>query len=122
MKTFEISCRKVKISISPRGGKFQFSARGEINTCISKKSHPGVSFTSPTCNMPLSAKVILCEIFPKTLTHFMSYEKQSSGGVLTNFVKFTGKHLCQSLFFNKVADLRSPTLVKKETLSRLQLY
>ena len=26
--------------------------------------------------------------------------------VLRNFVKFTGKHLCQSLFFNKVAALR----------------
>ena len=25
-------------------------------------------------------------------------------GVLRNFVKFTGKHLCQSLFFNKVAE------------------
>ena len=25
-------------------------------------------------------------------------------GVLRNFAKFTGKHLCQSLFFNKVAD------------------
>ena len=26
-------------------------------------------------------------------------------GVLTNFAKFIGKHLCQSLFFNKVAGL-----------------
>ena len=26
-------------------------------------------------------------------------------GVLGNFTKFTGKHLCQSLFFNKVAGL-----------------
>ena len=26
-------------------------------------------------------------------------------GVLRNFAKFTGKHLCQSLFFNKVASL-----------------
>ena len=26
-------------------------------------------------------------------------------GVLENFTKFAGKHLCQSLFFNKVADL-----------------
>ena len=26
-------------------------------------------------------------------------------GVLRNFAKFTGKHLCQSLFFNKVAGL-----------------
>ena len=27
-------------------------------------------------------------------------------GVLRNFEKFLGKHLCQSLFFNKVAGLR----------------
>ena len=27
-------------------------------------------------------------------------------GVLRNFAKFTGKHLCQSLFFDKVAGLR----------------
>ena len=27
-------------------------------------------------------------------------------GVLRNFAKFTGKHLCQSLFFNQVAGLR----------------
>ena len=27
-------------------------------------------------------------------------------GVLRNFTKFTGKHLCQSLFFNKVTGLR----------------
>ena len=26
-------------------------------------------------------------------------------GVLRNFAKFTGKHQCQSLFFNKVAGL-----------------
>ena len=25
--------------------------------------------------------------------------------VLKNYEKFTGKHLCQSLFFNKVTDL-----------------
>ena len=27
-------------------------------------------------------------------------------GLLRNFAKFTGKHLCQSLFFNKVAGIR----------------
>ena len=27
-------------------------------------------------------------------------------GVLRNFAKFTGKHLCQRLFFDKVAGLR----------------
>ena len=35
-----------------------------------------------------------------------------------NFKKFTGKHLHQSLFFNKVAGFRPATLLKKETLAR----
>ena len=35
-------------------------------------------------------------------------------GVLRNFAKFTGKHLCQRLFFNKVAGLRPATLLKKK--------
>ena len=34
-------------------------------------------------------------------------------GVLRNFEKFTGKHLCQILLFNKVAGLRTVTLLKK---------
>ena len=39
-------------------------------------------------------------------------------GVPRNFVKFTGKHMCQSLFFNKVAYLRPPTLLKKRLWHR----
>ena len=35
-------------------------------------------------------------------------------GVLRNFAKSLGKHLCNSLFFNKVASLK-----KKETLTRV---
>ena len=38
--------------------------------------------------------------------------------VLGNFAKFTGKHLCQSLFFNKVAELRPATLLKKRLWHR----
>ena len=38
--------------------------------------------------------------------------------VLKNFAKFTGRHLCQSLFFNKVAGLRSATLFKKRLWHR----
>ena len=33
-------------------------------------------------------------------------------GVLKNFVKITGKHLCQSLLFNNVPGLRPATLLK----------
>ena len=39
--------------------------------------------------------------------------------VVKNFEKFTGKHLRQSLFFNKVADLRLITLLKKETRAQV---
>ena len=39
-------------------------------------------------------------------------------GVLTNSVKFKGKHLPQSLFLNKVAGLRLATLLKKRLWHR----
>ena len=39
-------------------------------------------------------------------------------GVLRSFTKFIGKHLCQSLFFNKVAGLRPATLLKKKLWHR----
>ena len=38
--------------------------------------------------------------------------------VLRRLAKFTGKHLCHSLIFNKVAGLRPATLLKKETLAQ----
>ena len=41
-----------------------------------------------------------------------------SKGVLRNFSKLTGKHLCQSLFFNKVAGLWPATLLKKRIWQR----
>ena len=34
-------------------------------------------------------------------------------GVIRNFARFTGKHLYQRLFFNKVAGLRLATLLKR---------
>ena len=39
-------------------------------------------------------------------------------GVLKNFTKFTGKHVCQSLLFNKVAGENS-NFIKKETLTQV---
>ena len=34
-------------------------------------------------------------------------------GILRNCTRFTGKDLCQSIFFNKVAGLRPATILKK---------
>ena len=39
-------------------------------------------------------------------------------GVLRNFAKFTGKHLCQNLFFSKVAD-QACNFIKKEILAQV---
>ena len=38
--------------------------------------------------------------------------------VLRNFAQSTGKHLCQRLFFDKVAGLRPATLLKKSLCHR----
>ena len=53
-----------------------------------------------------------CEYWTKKSTYAMLIKLRSSHqrcsmkkDVLRNFTKFTGKHLCQSLFFNKVAGL-----------------
>ena len=41
---------------------------------------------------------------------FFTFSTPVKKGVLKNFSKFTGKHMCQGLFFNKVAGLRTATL------------
>ena len=48
----------------------------------------------------------------------VSIQKQSPRGVLKIFAKFTGKHLCQGLVFNKFASLRPATLFKKRLWHR----
>ena len=40
-------------------------------------------------------------------------------GALKNFAKFTEKYLCQRLFYNKAADLRPATFIKRETLAQV---
>ena len=43
-------------------------------------------------------------------------------GVLKNFAKFTGKHLCLSLLFNKVAGLRHNTIFFRTPLVAASIY
>ena len=40
-------------------------------------------------------------------------------GVLRYFGKFTGKHLCHSLFFSKVAGLKACNFTKKEAVAQV---
>ena len=57
----------------------------------------------------LSAKSTIRKVFDFRSSHQRCSLKK---GALRNFTKFTGKHLCQSLFFNKVAGLKPETLLK----------
>ena len=64
-----------------------------------------------------------CEAFPtenRVAIAFRSSHQRCSmkKGVLTNFTKFKGKHLSQSLFFNKAAGLRPATSLKKRLWHR----
>ena len=61
----------------------------------------------------LSSKVPHCLNTKRIPTRSSHRRCSVKKGVLRNFTKFTGKHLCQSLFFNSVASLRPATLLKK---------
>ena len=63
-------------------------------------------------------KNITC--IPSWKDRFRSSQRRCSlrKGVLRNFSKFTGKHLCQRLYFNKVAGLRPATLLQKRLWHR----
>ena len=49
-----------------------------------------------------------------------SHQRSMKKGILRNFVKFTEKPLCQSLFFNKNA--KACSLIKKDTLAQVFSY
>ena len=67
----------------------------------------------PQANIP--QVISLCYVGPDK----SRYQRFSVRKVfLRNFTKFTGKHLCQSLFFNKVAGFRPATLLKKSLWQR----
>ena len=107
------------------GGFGQWSSFTECSrTCGS-----GVKTRIRYCNSPeprgISAKnctgkfkeIRHCKLVPCVGRWFANSRNRSSRvevfyekGVHKNFANFIGKHLCQSLFFNKVAGLRSPTL------------
>ena len=73
----------------------------DLRTAASADNHSNI-YLNYFAKAKLSSLEILCSV---------------GKGVLGKFSKFTGKHQCQCLFFNKVAVLRPATLLKKETLA-----
>ena len=53
------------------------------------------------------------------ISFLLNFNNRETDDVVIDARSVTGKHLCQSLFFNKAAGLRSETLFKKKTLVQM---
>ena len=84
--------------------------KSSVNVCLMKILKSTVSFYLILSIAKFFTALILKNICKRLLLKMCS----AGEGVLRNFAKFLGKHLCQSFFFEKVAGLR-----KKETLTRV---
>ena len=75
-----------------------------------KQSTSILQFYSKTsAKLSISSDIVWCSVNKNN----PKYAEAATRGVFRNFAKFTGKHLCQSLFYNKVAGLRTTTLLQK---------
>ena len=77
------------------------------NPLITETSDTLVWLTNTFCYEPL-------QFFSETVVQTCSVKK----GILRNFAKLSGKRLCQSLYFNKVAGLRPANLLKQRLWRR----
>ena len=65
-------------------------------------------------SLSITLNTLCLHNIPKAVVPKCSVRK----GILRNLTKFTGKHLCQSIFLNKVAGIRPATLLKKRPWHR----
>ena len=82
-----------------------------FSTCKPTTTNPMFQVESKNENQQLSVIAIIKD---SRSSHQRCSVKK---GVLKNFAKFTEKHLCQSLYFNKVAE--ACNFIKKETLAQV---
>ena len=61
---------------------------------------------------PVSIKQQHEKDLAKFLAKYLRSTEAAARDVLRNFAKFTGKHLCQGLFFNKVAGRPATVLIR----------
>ena len=111
--------------VSAKSGRLDRSVTGLVNssTKCSLMGKLNISAISLSWNKvtPLSIKFTVSLWFISSeksaftaCQHFFRSSRPevlNKKGVARNFTKFTGKHLCQSIFFNKVANLRPATLL-----------
>ena len=91
-----------------------------LHSPLSLRYKVAVSVKNITYNSFFPCKTSFGKLSPLTLITARSSHQGCSvkRRVLRNFAKFTGKHPCQTLFLNKVADLKPITLLKKRLWHR----
>ena len=60
------------------------------------------------------SKLVICLYLMRRKSYLPSFLLTSQKRCFNNFVKFTGKHMCWSLFWNKVAGWRPTNLLKRD--------
>ena len=89
-----------------------FSALNEQNQYVTEKIH-----------LPLdhvSNKSAGDNLLGRNVIRSSRQEVLIKKGVLENFAKFTGKHLCQGLLFNKVTDLGNLLIIRNYEINPLK--
>ena len=81
--------------------------------------HVHMTFFSWTCDLLLiNSRYLVFEVSEAVIQRSNRPEVFCEKGVPTNFAKFTWKHLCWSLVFNKVEDLQPATFLKRRLWHR----
>ena len=105
-------CRKMRTRITPNTDTFYavrvLNAPLGLEIKITRLIHRILCRMNSKIKLKTTNKEILASLFRRS-HQICSLRKVA----LRDFAKFTGKHLCQSVFFNKV------NFIKKETLTKL---
>ena len=85
------------------------SVVSEVNPFSAKSTKWSNKLKQFVGNLPKNSLSVFDHFAGLALKGLMNFTDAATGGVLQgkcsrNFTKFIGKHLCQSLFFNKAAD------------------
>ena len=111
----QFESRKMWTRITPNTGEYGHFLCSESSKCTSGFRNKNDSINIQNI-VPMNSKIKLKTTNKKILESLFRRNQQICSlrkVVLRDFAKFTGKHLCQSVFFNKVS------FIKKETLTKL---
>ena len=127
-KRLQHRCFPVKFAKYLRASFFTEHLRWLLLNFVLKQSYMTAfalsnSFLKFSENRPFWKSTLKCwcrslAILPQIDYRNIRPEVFCKNGVLRNFAKSTGKHLCQSLFFNKVA-VEASNFIKKETVAQV---